>query len=110
MRKPRIRPKIVLKSFQCTKLLGSRVRALRDASTAALRRSEVDWRLGLRPTAIRRPPRLAPLRHRNTHTRAATPRTHAHADVSTHAVTHTHPRQKLINSIKTQHTTVQLHL
>lgn len=63
---------IALKSFQCTKLLGSRTRALRDKSAAAPWRSEVNWRR--RPTALRRPPRLAPTqehphRRRTTHIR-----------------------------------------
>lgn len=70
---------IALKSFQCTKLLGSRTRALRVESAAAPWRSQVNWRR--RPTALRRPPRLAP--HRNTHTDAP----HTHAAASQHSRT-----------------------
>lgn len=74
---------IALKSFQCTKLLGSRVRALRDESAAAPRHSELDWRR--RPTAIRRPPWLADT---GTPTHVPRARTPPHSR-TTHKYAHT---------------------
>lgn len=85
---------IALKSFQCTKLLGSRARALRDASAAAPWRSEVNWRRRL--TALRRPPRLAPTQehpHRRRAPRRTRPQPHTH--------THSHARTRHTRSTPT---------